>query len=371
MKELKQWRRELHQIPEIGLKEFKTSAYLRKELEKMGYQWESTVDTGTVVFIDYGKQETLAFRSDIDGLPINEKNSETYISKHPGVMHACGHDGHMSALLGLAKRLSEKTIDCTHNILLIFQPAEESPGAARFVVEEGVLKKYNVKAIFGMHLMPHIEEGIFASKAGPLMAMCGELDVTIKGKGSHAGLPHKGTDSIVIASELIQQYQTIASRLVSPFSPIIMNIGRIEGGTARNSVASVTVLHGTMRCYSEDLYNEILSHIEKMHKGLEEAYDCEIQWSCPPLYPPLINDSDLYDKFKKHVLSDYVELDEPMMLSEDFSYYQKEVPGVFFYLGTKTEEYQSGLHTETFNFNEEVLEKAVDLYYQLATSKEI
>lgn len=371
MKELKRWRRELHQIPEIGLKEEKTAAYIRHELEQMGYSWESVVNTGTAVFIDFGKEDTIAFRSDIDGLPIQEKNQIDFVSQHSGIMHACGHDGHMSALLGLAKRIKESNEEFPHNILLIFQPAEESPGAARFVVDTGILKKYCVKAIFGMHLMPHIEEGKIACKAGPLMAMCGELDVTIHGKGTHAGLPHEGIDSIVIASELIQQYQTIASRLVSPFSPIIMNVGKIVGGSARNSVASETKLYGTMRCYSEELYNQILSYIQHIHDGMEKAYGCHIEWSCPPLYPPLINDTQLYQKFIKNVANEYIELDEPMMLSEDFSYYQKEVPGVFFFLGTKIKDYQSGLHTETFNFNESVLEIAVNLYYQLALSQEV
>lgn len=366
MEELKKWRRDLHQIPEIGLQEEKTAAYLRHELEKMGYVWESIVNTGTIVFIDYGKESTIAFRSDIDALPMNEQNEIDFKSQHQGMMHACGHDGHMSALLGLAKRLKESNEILRHNILLIFQPAEESPGAARLVVETGILKKYHVQAIFGMHLMPFIEEGIIACKPGPLMAMCGELDVRINGKGTHAGIPQNGIDSIVIACEAIQQYQTIISRRFSPFSPAIINIGKIEGGTARNSVASMTSIQGTVRCYSEDDFAYITSCIRNIHIGLQQAYGCQVDWQCPPLYPPVINDNELYERFVRIVPSDYQTLTEPLMLSEDFSYYQKEIPGIFFFLGTKTEEYNSDLHTETFNFNEEVLDKAVDCYYQIA-----
>lgn len=366
MEQLKKWRRDLHQIPELGLQEYQTASYLRNELEKMGYQWESIIDTGTIVFIDYGQDATLAFRSDIDALPIDEHNDVTYKSKHGGCMHACGHDGHMSALLGFAKRLREVEYDFAYNILLIFQPAEESPGAARMVVETGLFDKYHVKAIFGMHLMPMIDEGIIACKSGPLMAMCGELDVTIEGKGSHAGLPEAGIDSIVIASDAIHQYQTMIARRVTRFSPVTLNIGKIEGGSARNSVASTTKLEGTLRCYDEQLFYKMTDYLADIHQGLEKAYGCKISWTCPPLYPPVINDLHLYQQFSSIVENDYIQLTEPLMLAEDFSYYQKAVPGIFFFLGTRCEQYHSGLHTETFNFHEEVLEKAVHMYELLA-----
>lgn len=366
VEELKKWRRDLHQIPEIGLKEVKTAAYIRSVLETLGYQWESIVETGTYVFIDNHQKETIAFRSDIDALEMTEKNHVDYVSKHEGMMHACGHDGHVSALLGLAKRLKNSKANFPHNILLIFQPAEESPGAAKYIVDSGLFEKYRVKAIFGMHLMPFIEEGKIACKEGPLMAMCGELDVTIHGKGAHAGLPQNGIDSIAIASDAIQRYQSLMARQMTPFQPVVLNIGKIQGGTARNSVASSTELHGTIRCYSEKIFESLNTHIERIHQGLEVSYGCHIDWSCPPLYPPVINDKKLYQKFITCVEDDYIELNEPLMLSEDFSYYQRAIPGIFFFLGTKSAKYTSGLHTETFNFNEEVLKKAVDLYYQLA-----
>ena len=332
MEQLKKWRRDLHQIPELGLQEFQTAAYIRRELEKMGYQWEAVVETGTIVYIDYHQSTTIAFRSDIDALAIQEKNHIDFASKIPGMMHACGHDGHMSALLGFARRLKENHSSLSCNVLLVFQPAEESPGAAAQVVESGVFEKYNVKAIFGMHLMPFIEEGVIACKKGPLMAMCGELDVKIYGKGAHAGI----------------------------------NIGQINGGSARNSVASLTTMHGTLRCYDENLFIKVTQDIDSIHKSLEMAYGCSIEWSCPPLYPPVLNDDHLYKVFRNIVDEDiYIELKEPLMLAEDFSFYQKAIPGIFFFLGTKCQEYQSGLHTETFNFHEEVLEKAIDLYEKI------
>lgn len=366
MEDIVRWRRELHKIPELGLKEFKTAKYLRNELTKLGYCYE-VMGTATIVYIDNHKESTLAFRSDIDALAITEKNDIDYKSENDGFMHACGHDGHMAALLGLAKRL--KTLEIhKYNYLLIFQPAEESKGGAKDIVESGIFDKYHVIAVFGMHLMPFLDEGIIGSKAGALMAECRELDVKIIGKSAHAGLPHESIDSIVIASEAIQNYQKIVSRKSSPFEPIVIHIGMINGGEARNSAASDVLMQGTIRVFNEDTCRFVIDEIEKVHKGLEIIYDCQIEMSCPPMYPSVINNESVYRRFIELVDNEsYVELKEPLMLAEDFSFYQRKVPGLFFYLGTKSDIYNSGLHTETFNFNEEVLEKAVDLYQKIAT----
>lgn len=365
---LKMWRQQLHQIPELGLQEQKTAAYLRQQLQAMGYQPISVLETGTLIYIDCGKQESIAFRSDIDGLQIREQTDVSFCSKHIGFMHACGHDGHMSALLGLAKRLKEQPVNFRYNILLLFQPAEESPGGANLIVQAGILEKYHVKAIFGMHLMPSIDKGVVACKPGPLMAQNGELDVTIVGASSHAGLYHQGIDSIMIASQLISEYQSILTRKISPMQPCVIHIGEIHGGSARNIVADTTHFHGTVRAYDETVFLQITRLIEKMNKAMEDIHGCKITCTCPPMYPPVLNDYELYKKFIKCTSKNYVEMKEPLMLSEDFAFYQKEVPGIFFFLGTKTKEYQSGLHTETFNFEEDVLEVAVDLYYQIATT---
>ncbi|MFV0394482.1 MAG: M20 family metallopeptidase [Coprobacillaceae bacterium] len=364
--DLKKWRQDLHQIPEIGLQEYKTTDYIKEQLTIMGYKTIDVLETGTLVYIDNECKDTIAFRSDIDALQIQEKTECSFASKHQGYMHACGHDGHMSALLGFAKVLMNSKETFSYNFLLIFQPAEESPGGARLLVEEGIMDKYHVKAVFGMHLMPSIEEGVIASKAGPLMAQNGELDVKIKGRSAHAGLYHLGIDSVVIAAQIISEYQSIISRIISPTQSCVLHVGEIHGGSARNIVADYAEFHGTVRTYDEDVFMRINKAIGGIHESMENIYGCDITWSCPPMYPPVINDKKLYRKFIDCINSTYLELEEPLMLAEDFSYYQKEVPGIFFYLGTKTNQYHSGLHTETFNFNEEVLEKAVNTYYNIA-----
>lgn len=363
--DLIKWRRDLHQIPELGLQEYQTKAYLKKQLEEMGYNPCDLLETGLYVYLDQGKKHTIAFRTDMDALPITEKNDCDFVSKHPGVMHACGHDGHMSAMLGFAKRLSEEEHHFDVNILLIFQPAEEAPGAAKMIVETGLLDKYHVKAIYGIHLMPTLDEGVIASKSGPLMAECGEIDVTIHGLDAHAGLPQLGVDAIMIASVLLNQYQQILTRMKTPFAPAIINIGEIHGGQARNSVASSVSMHGTVRTYSDEIFAKLMEHIEAIHQGAEKAYGCQIDWSCPPMYPPVLNNPILFhDASQAYPIQ---ELDTPLMLAEDFAFYQKAIPGLFVFVGTRSPRYSSGLHTDRFNFDELVLVKAIDMYMAIAT----
>ncbi len=369
--ELKKWRQDLHKIPELGLVEHITTAYLMHELQLMGYNPQKLLDTGAYVYIDLNKESTIAFRSDIDALEITEKNKCSFSSTHQGYMHACGHDGHMATLLGLAKKIKECNEEFEHNILLLFQPAEESPGGARLIVENGILDKYNVKAIFGMHLMPFYDEGVIACKPGALMAQNGEIDIIIHGKTAHAGLYHQGVDSIIIASELITQFQSIISRQVSAFDPCVLHIGKINGGSARNIVADTVEIAGTLRTFSEDTFTFITSKMQSIVKNMEETYDCEIKFSCPPMYPPVINDKGLFKQLKSMKIDNFEEIEEPFMLSEDFSYYQKAVPGIFFFLGTRSKIYTSGLHTETFNFDEKVLETGVNVFYALAKNIEL
>lgn len=369
-KKICQWRRYLHTIPEIGFQEKKTSAYLFAELTKMGYDPIFVTETGIIVFLDFGRRQTLAFRSDIDALKIKEQTNADFYSQHDGYMHACGHDGHMAALLALAYRLKDVK-ELKNNILLIFQPGEEISNGARSIIETGIFEKYHVKGIFGLHMFPDLEEGKIGCRRGPLMAQSGELDVVIHGKSAHAGKYHEGIDTIVIASQLIGQYQSIVSRMTSPMQPAVIHIGKIQGGTVRNIVAEKTFFQGTVRTYDEALFNRIVAAMKGYHQGMEKAYGCQIDFSCQTFNPPVINDKGLYLQMVSLLKDDFEELEEPVMLAEDFSHYQKMIPGVFFFVGTKCKEYHSGLHTPTFQFHEKVLLKAVDLYYQLACSIEL
>ncbi|MDD8048726.1 MAG: M20 family metallopeptidase [Thomasclavelia sp.] len=365
--DLKRWRQDLHQIPEIGFKEVETTAYLKKELESLGYNVNKLLDTGVYVYIDNNKDKTIAFRSDIDALKLTEETGVSFKSKHFGYMHGCGHDGHMSALLGLAKRLKESN-DYPYNYLLIFQPAEELAGGSIGVIKTGILKKYNVQAIFGMHLMPDYPKGKICCKEGPLMAQNGELDITIKGKSAHAGKAHLGVDAVVIASEIVNSIQLIVSRELSAFHPTIINIGKMNAGTIRNIVAEDASLEGTVRVFDENDFKKIQTEINSIAKACELKYGCKVDVKLEADNPPVNNDSKLYQEFLQVVDKDnYLEVKEPLMLSEDYSHYQKEIPGIFFFLGTQTKDNKAGLHTGKFNFNEDILLKAVDTYYSIAT----
>ena len=368
--QIRTWRRHLPAIPEIGFQEYKTSKYLYEELEKMGYQPLKITETGIAVYLDFHKEKTLAFRSDIDALEIEEQTGVSFKSTHQGKMHACGHDGHMTALLGLAYKLKDVQ-DLPHNVLLIFQPGEEVVNGAPSIINTGIFEKYHVKGIYGLHMFPDVDEGKIACRKGPLMAESGELDVTVHGKSAHAGKYHEGIDSIVIASFLISNYQSIISRMISPMQPCVLNIGEIHGGTVRNIVASQTSFHGTLRTYSEEVFSRIVEAMKGFNQGMEQAYHCQIDFACQPFNPPVLNDAHLYEELKKNVGANFEELEEPVMLAEDFAHYQKVIPGVFFYVGTRCKEYTSGLHTPTFNFHEEVLVQAVELYEKLVRNVQL
>ena len=365
---LTKWRRQLHQIPELGLEEVKTTLYLFETLKQMGYVPEPLpgLTTGCYVFIDHHCQQTIAFRSDIDGLPIEEENDISFASHHKGFMHACGHDGHMAMLLGLAEALKTKTV-LHNNILLLFQPAEESPGAAKIIAASDLFERFKVKAVYGLHLMPMIDEGLLCSKPGPLMAECGELNVIIHGQSTHAGTPHQGIDSILIASDLIQRYQAITSRRLSPYDAAVIHIGTIHGGDVRNSMANQVTMTGTVRCYSDQVFRDIVSMMTQINQGLEMTYGCRIELDLEPMYPPLINDDRLYQKTCQ--ATDLTLLKEPLMLAEDFAFYGQVVPSLFTFLGTKGQ-YTSGLHTGSFNFDESVLIHGVRYYLSIIESEE-
>ncbi|MBO6047295.1 MAG: amidohydrolase, partial [Erysipelotrichaceae bacterium] len=252
------------------------------------------------------------------------------------------------------------------NILLLFQPAEESPGAAKDVVASGLLEHYHVEAIYGLHLMPMFDFGTLISKPGPMMAQCGEINITIHGKEAHAGTPEEGIDSIVLAAELIQNYQTIVSRKVSPFSPVVLNIGTIQGGQARNSVAGKVIMTGTLRCYDEKVFSDVVKQMAIVNQALE-LKGCQIDFDCEPMYPPLINDDNLFQLAQK--VTDIDVLSTPLMLAEDFAFYGRIVPSLFVYIGTQKGQ-QTGLHTATFDFDESCLIKGVQFYIQMIKAYE-
>lgn len=363
-------RRALHQIPETALEEFKTKEYLKNYLISIGLEPQEIVETGLFVYIEgKDKENCIAFRSDIDALNIKEETGAEFESKHVGKMHACGHDGHMTTLLGFAKYLT--TIQpLEKSVLLIFQPAEESPGRAKDIVETGLLKKYNVKAIYGMHLFPELPEGTVASKEGPFFAQAALMTTTITGKSGHGAMPHKTIDPLMAFTKIVDGYQTIVSRNLSPFDPGVVTIGKFCGGSAQNIIADTVNFWGTIRTFKEENTEFIIDRIKEIHRGIELSYRVKIDEKIDIVYPPVVNDKELYKKFVETMKNmDYVE-HEALTISEDFAYYQKEVPGIFMLLGTRSEEkgFVYPLHSCHFNFDEKVLLKGVEAFARILES---
>jgi amidohydrolase len=363
-------RRALHQIPETALEEFKTKEYLKNYLISIELEPQEIVETGLFVYIEgKDKENCIAFRSDIDALNIKEETGAEFESKHIGKMHACGHDGHMTTLLAFAKYLT--TIQpLEKSVLLIFQPAEESPGRAKDIVETGLLKKYNVKAIYGMHLFPELPEGTVASKEGPFFAQAALMTTTITGKSGHGAMPHKTIDPLMAFTKIVDGYQTIVSRNLSPFDPGVVTIGKFCGGSAQNIIADTVKFWGTIRTFKEENTEFIIERIKEIHRGIELSYRVKIDEKIDIVYPPVVNDKELYKKFVETMKNmNYVE-HEALTISEDFAYYQKEVPGIFMLLGTRSEEkgFIHPLHSCHFNFDEKVLLKGVEAFARILES---
>lgn len=362
-------RRELHQIPESGFEEEKTSDFIIKKLSEYGIEVHKNIaKTGVVGYLKgRAGEKTIAFRADMDALSISEETGADYQSKHCGMMHACGHDAHMSVLLGLAKFLSLHKENLVDHIVFLFQPAEEGPGGAEPMIEEGVLSRFNVDKIIGLHVYPEVEEGKIACRKGAMMSRSGEFDVHIHGQSGHGAIPHKANDAIIIAANLISAYQTIISRNVSPIEGAVLTIGKMWGGEKRNIIAPNVTLEGTIRTFSEDVYIKIKNRMMEVKKGLELAYNCSIEVVFRDMYPAVVNDKDLVDLLSNAIGEGNMEVIEPQMIAEDFSYFQRKIPGLFFFLGVRNEEkgYTYPLHNCKFNLNEEVLLTGIQVYVNL------
>lgn len=330
-------RRYLHRHPELSFKEKETSGYVAGHLKRMGIELITGIGgTGIIGRIRGGKPgKTVAFRADMDALPIQDEKQCDYASQVPGVMHACGHDGHTATLLALAEYYSSRREEVEGNIVLIFQPAEEvCPGGARSMIEAGALN--DVDVIYGVHLWTPIPIGTAGSAPGALMASNDDFVIELRGKGGHGGMPHMAIDSVVAASALVLQLQSIVSRSVDPLQPAVLTIGSIQGGMAQNVIADRCRLSGTVRCFNEETRIMIARLVRQVVEGTAAAYGAEAEIAYTTGYPSLINHKQEYDRFYsiagpeaglKPVLA------APIMPAEDFAYYLKEVPGCFVLVG--------------------------------------
>ena len=366
--ELRRVRRELHRIPELGYEEFKTQEYILRYLQSIGIDCvEKLAQTGVkaVIFAN-GAEGTVAFRSDIDALQMQECTVHDFPSLHAGMMHACGHDGHMAIALCMARYCAEHRESLKKNVVFLFQPAEEGIGGAQRMIDEGALENPKVEQVFGFHLMPDVPEGKFGVKAGPLMAQTCEFDVIFHGKAAHGAMPHLGVDAVAMGIQFYQSVQMILTRTVDPYEQALVTFGRISGGTKRNIVAEEMRLEGTLRTFSEPVYQQILNSIKQHMHAVAESFGGEAELQELVVYSVVNNPPELTARVAELIGEENIIRVLPKMIAEDFSAYQKAVPSVFLFLGCEKEDGNNPpLHSAEFDFNEHVLTYGMELYARI------
>lgn len=360
--DLIRWRRELHQHPELGMEEWRTSAFIEERLREIGVDDIITMaGTGKVALLR-GTSEgpTVMLRADMDALPIGDGKAVEYASTIAGRAHLCGHDGHTAMLLGAAKLLKQRGI-ARGNVKLVFQPAEEILRGAKALIAEGVLEQPKVEAAFGLHVSPNYSVGQIAVCPGPSYAYSDALNVTIEGKAGHAAYPHQGIDSIAIATQVVTALQQVVSRMTNPLASAVVTIGKFHAGHARNVIAPQVVMEGTIRTHDAAVRKQVHSAITKIITGICEAYGANSYLDIIPGARPVLNDESLIPHLREAVQhvpgTAALQMTEPSTAGEDFSYYTELVPSLFFWLGVRNEQrgIVHGLHHPLFDLDEEAL----------------
>lgn len=354
-------RRAIHQYPELSLQEFRTAEFVAGKLAELAIPYKKGI-AGTGIVASLGEKKhgtkTVALRADMDALPITEKTGLPFSSQNPGVMHACGHDGHMAMLLGAAALL-KRLPQLPGQIVLLFQPAEEEEGGAGKMIAEGVLA--GVDAIFGGHIERHYAVGEIAVQPGLICAFTDEFKIIIRGPGGHAAKPHESIDCIVAASFLVTNLQTLVSRETNPVFPAVVTVGKINGGTASNVIADQVVLEGTIRTTHPEAREKIFSSLRRMVQAVQDLYKAETQLQLTAGYPPVINDpviSEVARKAARQTVGENGVKSQPYpsLGGEDFSFFLKQVPGCFVRFGAGREDLpNANAHSPIFDFDERVL----------------
>ncbi|MBK8087091.1 MAG: amidohydrolase [Chitinophagaceae bacterium] len=381
-------RQHLHANPELSYQEFETSKFVQSKLKEYGIPFSIMAETGVVglieglgrrSFSEGGKKSSrvIALRADMDALPILEENNVLYRSTNDGVMHACGHDAHTTCLLGAAKILNELKTEWEGTVKLVFQPGEEkNPGGASIMIKEGVLENPKPQAIFGLHVHPGLQIGQLSFRAGKVMASADELYMTVKGKGGHAAAPHQAVDPILIASHLVVSLQQIISRNRNPHNPSVLSITAFNAGATTNVIPNEVKLMGTFRALDEVWRFEAHDLIRRNATLLVESMGGTLDLHIDVGYPTVYNNEALNEIAKTKAAelfgAEHVEETELRMGAEDFGYYTQQIPGCFYRLGVMNKEkgITSGVHTPTFNIDENALENGIAMMAWLGSSVE-
>jgi len=381
--ELIRIRRDLHMHPELGFEEFRTADIIDARLTELGLQTRRLAKTGVVAVLEgsagaTGGTEggptggtagpTLMLRADIDALPVQEENDVPYKSLNDGIMHACGHDAHAAMLLGTAKLLRRRGLS-RGRVKLLFQPAEEGPGGAKAMIDEGVMKDPHVDYAIGCHVWPDIPEGTIGVRPGPLMAAMDRFDLKIIGKGGHGAMPHQCVDALEVGCQVVNALQRVVSRQINPISPAVVTVGSFHAGDAFNVIPGKAEMCGTARTFDRAVWERLPQQMERIVRGVCESMGASYELDYAHGYPPLINDGDVARVVRKCAESavgkERVVEPEPTMGGEDMALFLEKAKGCFFFLGIGREGC-APLHNAGFDFNEKALSSGVETYCRVA-----
>ena len=365
-------RRYFHMNPEPSFNEYNTSKIIQEELTKIGIPFEIFAKTGIIATIKgQNPGKTVLLRADMDALEVCEKNNVSYKSQKEGLMHACGHDGHIAMLLGAAHVLNEIKNDISGEIKLLFQPAEEIAKGAKAMIEESKIID-SIDAAFAIHLWQGVPVGKISLESGARMAAADLFSIKVKGKSGHGSMPHETIDAVVVASAIVMNLQHLVSRNTNPLDTLVVTVGKLTAGTRHNIIAGEALLEGTIRSFSDEVWKKIPEQIERVVKNTAAAYNAEAEIDLVRATPPLVNNQDISDILKasaeklygEEVVTKY----EKTPGGEDFAYFTQAVPGALAFVGIRNDEkgINSPHHNETFDMDEEALEMGANLYAQFA-----
>ena len=370
--DLTEWRRDLHAHPELGFEEHRTSEIVAAKLAEWGIEVHRGLAGTGVVGTLRGSQpggRAIALRADMDALPMPEANGFAHASQNPGRMHACGHDGHTTMLLGAARYLAE-TRNFAGTVHFVFQPAEEGGGGGQVMVEQGLFDKFPVEEVYGMHNMPGLPAGSFAGRVGPMMAATDRFDIVVKGRGGHAAQPHKTVDPVVLGAQIVNALQTITSRTADPVESLVLSITEFHAGSAYNVIAEEAVLRGTIRSFEPALRKLAEDRLRAIATGIAAALGGSAEVTFLPGYPATRNPAHQLDKALSvaslvagpgNVIDDVA----PTMGGEDFAYMLEAKPGAYIFIGAGEEVEGRKLHQVNYDFNDEILPLGASYWAQL------
>lgn len=370
--DLVRWRRLLHREPELAFQEHETARMVEEELRRAGMEPFRPTETGVAVLLQGGSPgPRVALRADMDALPIQEEGEKEYLSRRPGVMHACGHDGHVAALLGAARLLGRRRRELKGEVLLLFQPAEEMPpGGAQGFIEAGMLR--GVEAVYGLHLWTDLPLGRVGIREGPVMAGAEEFRIRVRGQGGHASQPHRTVDACLVAAEIVVALQRIVSRTIDPLEPAVVTVGLLQAGSAFNAIAPEAVMEGTIRYFSEKVREKIYGEMARIVEATCLRAGAEGTLEFRGAYPPLENHPHplrlLRRAAEEWLGPEGIEEMRPVMGGEDFAFYAQKVPAALAFVGAGNPEkgWVYPHHHPRFDFDEEALPLAAFLYTRAA-----